>query len=220
MSSRFPPVRNDISIPRPRCPPTCFGSGYPCLIATFACPTLPPRERHTAEVHKQEATNASTGHGILRRCGATSSLDIRLFPTGSCRHRQGFVGCRSTRRERRSLESGADRKGPCRRQRWDWTVPNRRSETRHVYRDVHAVRIHDVQARGRRADGRWGDDDQCRPASGTGHRDDHRHRIDARRRYADKHETAGGAHQRRARRYPRDTNRTETSWPWCPASSR
>ena len=180
----------------------------PCLIASSACRRLPARQRAAlqSDAHIGDTLDACIGHGILCRCGTTSSLNAGIFPASSRWHRQGFVRRHPARRERRSGESRAHREVPHSRHGWDRPVSNRRSEARHVYRHVHVVRILNSQTRGHRADRRRRDDDQCRPPSGSGRGNDHRHRSDARRRHADEHETPGRAHQRGARRGPRDTN--------------
>ncbi len=146
--------------------------------------------------------NARTGNGILYHCGTTSSRNTRIFPTSRRGHRQGCVRRRPPRRDHRGGESGAHREVAHRRHGWERPIPDRRSGTGHIQRDVHAARIRHDQARGHRADGRRRDDDQCRLASRSGRRDRHRHRSDTCRRHADEHETRGRTLQRGARRGP------------------
>ena len=69
------------------------------------------------------------------------------------RRRQGHVGRRASRRNRRSREPGADRESPVCRQRRHGPVPDRRSAPGHLLGDVHVAGFQHRQARRHRAVG-------------------------------------------------------------------
>ena len=97
----------------------------------------------------------------------------------SYRNRQGPVGRRPARRDRRGVQPRPHRKGAHGGQRRRGGVPHYRSESRHVLADVHAARLQRRQAGGHRAWRHRDADDSGRHAGRRPGGDDHGHRRDA-----------------------------------------